>query len=94
MAVVESPAHLESERADGFRERWDRIQSSFIDEPRKSVEEADALVKDVTETITRRFGAERERLEERWEEGEDVSTEDLRVTLQRYRSLFDRLLTI
>lgn len=92
--VVESPAHLGEEEGRAFRDRWNEIQTSFIDEPRKSVEEANELVKDLTERITERFQDERLGLEERWEEGEEVSTEDLRVTLQRYRSFFDRLLTI
>ena len=39
------------------------------------------------------FAAERETLEGQWGRGEDVSTEDLRVTLQRYRGFFQRLLS-
>ena len=38
------------------------------------------------------FSDERERLEGQWDQGSDVSTEDLRVALTRYRSFFDRLL--
>ena len=48
----------------------------------------------MTERIARSFEDERARLEEIWESGEDITTEDLRVTLQRYRAFFDRLLTI
>ncbi|MBW3660804.1 MAG: hypothetical protein KY397_04130 [Gemmatimonadetes bacterium] len=94
VALTESPAHLGEEERRGFKGRWDEIQASFIDEPRRSVEEANELVRDLTERVTERFRNERQRLEERWEEGEEVSTEDLRVTLQRYRSFFDRLLAI
>ena len=39
------------------------------------------------------FARERENLEGQWSRGEDVSTEDLRVALQRYRSFFQRLLS-
>jgi hypothetical protein len=39
------------------------------------------------------FAAERETLEQQWGRGDDVCTEDLRVTLQRYRSFFRRLLS-
>jgi hypothetical protein len=77
---------------DGFAARWQAIQARFVDEPRQSVHEADALVQEVTDNLTRRFAAERERLEQVWGSGEDVSTEDLRVALQRYRSFFGRLL--
>jgi hypothetical protein len=37
------------------------------------------------------FARERGALEGQWSRGEDVSTEDLRVTLQDYRSFFRRL---
>jgi hypothetical protein len=33
-------------------------------------------------------------LEKRWGQGDSVSTEDLRLALQRYRSFFDRLLKL
>jgi hypothetical protein len=39
------------------------------------------------------FAAERENLEQQWGRGEDVSTEDLRIALQRYRDFFQRLLS-
>lgn len=90
----ESVAVMDSEEVEDLRERWIAIQSAFIDEPRRSVTEADRLVGDVTERIARSFEDERARLEEIWESGEDITTEDLRLTLQRYRAFFDRLLTI
>jgi hypothetical protein len=40
------------------------------------------------------FASERAQLEGQWDRGDNVSTEDLRVALQRYRSFFTRLLTI
>ena len=40
------------------------------------------------------FTQERARLEEQWSRGQDVSTEDLRLALKRYRSFFARLLSI
>jgi hypothetical protein len=33
-------------------------------------------------------------LEKQWDQGDTVSTEALRVALQRYRSFFDRLLKL
>jgi hypothetical protein len=75
-----------------LRERWESIQSSFVDEPQQSVEQADALVTDVIKRLTRTFQETRDSLEAQLGEADDVSTEDLRVGLQRYRSFFERLL--
>src|SRR5919206_1354394 len=79
--------------ADGFQSRWEDIQVRFVDEPRRAVEDADALVATVMQRLAEGFAQERERLEAQWGRGEDISTEDLRVALQRYRSFFRRLLS-
>jgi len=73
-------------------ERWRHIQSEFVDDPRKSVAEAHKLVGDVVQQIVDAFAAERSSLEQQWSKGDSVSTEDLRVCLQRYRAFFTRLL--
>jgi hypothetical protein len=78
--------------ADDFQRRWEEIQVRFVDEPRGAVEDADALVATVMQRLADGFASERERLEAQWGRGEDISTEDLRVALQRYRSFFQRLL--
>jgi len=75
-----------------FRARWDQVQTSFVDEPRQAVEQADTLVANVVKRIAEQFSTERVQLEKQWDRGDDVSTEDLRQTLRRYRSFFDRLL--
>jgi len=76
-----------------LRGRWTNIQAGFVDEPRKAVQEADALVKMAIKQIEETFSAERTELEKQWSRGDTVSTEDLRVSLQHYRSFFDRLLS-
>lgn len=76
-----------------FRARWDQVQTSFVDEPRKAVEQADNLVASVVKRIAEQFAAERQKLEGRWDKGDDVNTEDLRQALRSYRSFFDRLLS-
>ena len=81
-----------AEESESFRGRWTEIQASFVDRPRESVEEADRLVADVVQRLTAQFGDERSRLEGQWDRGDDVSTEELRVALTRYRSFFERLL--
>jgi hypothetical protein len=77
-----------------FRSQWDRIQVSFVDEPRKAVEQADSLVAQVMQHLARTFSDERKNLEGQWSRGDDVSTEDLRIALQRYRTFFSRLLSV
>jgi hypothetical protein len=83
----------DKERND-FRKRWTDIQTGFVDEPRRAVEQADALVAGVIKRLAESFAAERSKLEGQWGRGDDVSTEDLRIALRRYRSFFDRLLSV
>lgn len=83
-----------SEESQGYRSRWDAIQTGFVDEPRKAVQEADNLVADVMKRLAGVFADERSTLEKQWSKGDQVSTEDLRVALRRYRTFFQRLLDI
>jgi hypothetical protein len=82
------------EEAKDFRGRWTDIQTGFVDEPRRSVEQADALVAEVIKRLADTFAEERSKLEGQWGRGDNVSTEDLRIALRRYRSFFDRLLSV
>ena len=92
-ATDDSPELLPREQNAEFQTRWEKIQTGFVDEPRRTVEQADELVAEVMKRLAEGFATERERLEGQWGRGEDVSTEDLRVTLQRYRGFFQRLLS-
>ena len=88
-------APLFSDDAAGeLRERWTDVQAGFVDEPKSAVEQADALVAEVMKRLADSFATERKALEQQWSTGDDASTEDLRVALRRYRSFFDRLLSI
>jgi hypothetical protein len=87
------PLFSESEMGD-FRSQWSKIQTGFVDEPRRTVEDADKLVAAVMQRLAEGFANERSGLEKQWDRGDNVSTEDLRVALQRYRSFFDRLLKL
>jgi hypothetical protein len=80
--------------ATSFRARWSETQTSFVDEPRHAVEQADGLVAEMMQRLASVFADERSKLEQQWSRGDDISTEDLRVALQRYRSFFDRLLSV
>jgi len=91
----ESPTPLfAADAAESFRSRWQDIQTSFIDEPTRAVEQADSLVAEIMQQLAKTFADERSHLEEQGEHGKDISTEDLRMALRHYRSFFDRLLSI
>jgi hypothetical protein len=91
--AAEDTALLPEDQGSEFQGRWEAIQTTFVDDPRDAVENADALVAELMQQLADGFARERERLEGQWSRGEDVSTEDLRVVLQRYRSFFRRLLS-
>ena len=77
-----------------FRKRWEQIQTGFVDEPRGAVQQADQLVATAIHRLAEIFADERNRLEHEWDKGDNVSTEDLRQALRKYRSFFDRLLSV
>ena len=94
LETAERLALFEPAQLSEFKGRWSEIQAGFVDEPRRAVQQADALVSDVISRIADSFGRERGQLEQQWDRGGDVSTEELRQALQRYRSFFSRLLTL
>jgi hypothetical protein len=98
VAVANQPAPSNAlfpdDELQSLRIHWDRVQTSFVDEPRTAVEQADSLVANVVKRIAEQFASEREQLEKQWDRGENVNTEDLRQALKRYRAFFDRLLTV
>lgn len=85
-------ALLAASDSERFRSRWMEVQTHFVDAPRDAVQGADALVAELMQELAKTFARERDTLEQQWTRGADVSTEDLRVALTRYRSFFDRLL--
>jgi hypothetical protein len=85
---------FEEDAARKFRSRWLTIQSKFVDDPRDAVKQADDLVADIIKNVTMSFSDRRVGLEKQWNSGENISTEDMRVALKRYRSFFERLLSL
>jgi hypothetical protein len=77
-----------------LQSRWNDIQTGFVDEPRSAVQNADALVASTMQQLAEAFSRERTQLEHQWGRGDSVSTEDLRVAFQRYRSFFRRILSL
>lgn len=88
------PALFEQGETENLRSQWQEVQVGFVDEPRAAVQKADELVATTIKRLAEMFAAERSRLEGEWSRGDEVSTEDLRQALRRYRSFFDRLLTV
>jgi len=91
---LESTALFDDNVAEQFRTHWLEIQNLFVDNPNASVKDADELVTSLTEHIISAFSDERLILESQWDNGDQVSTEDLRLVLKRYRSFFNRLLAL
>jgi len=85
---------LPGDFASDMRSRWEGIQTAFVDDPRVSVQQADELVASAIKKLAQSFADERGRLESQWSKGNDVSTEDLRQALRRYREFFNRLLSV
>ena len=83
-----------TDAAQDFRSRWDRIQTTFVDDPRTAVQQADELLSTAMKRISSGFTEARNSLETQWSRGDQVSTEDLRVVLRKYRAFFNRLLAV
>lgn len=80
--------------AKDFRLRWDAVQRSFVDDPRKAARQGEELVVQVSKSIAEIFSKERARLQAHTAQTDKASTENLRVTLRRYHSFFERLLSL
>jgi len=84
---------LTHEVSGPLRTRWPEIQGKFVDEPRTAVEQADTLVSDAIREITLKLTHEQSSIESQWKQDQDISTENLRKSLQNYRSFFNRLVS-
>jgi len=88
---VETPALIDQEKITGFRDRWQSVQTGFVDDPKQAVRQADELVAGVISALATTFAEHKSELESQWQQGEPA-TEELRIALRRYRSFFDQLL--
>jgi hypothetical protein len=80
--------------AKDFRSRWDIVQRSFVDDPPAAVRSGDELVAQVIKNLAETFSGQRSKLEGELHQTDQSSTENLRLALRRYRSFFERLLSI
>ena len=93
-AETEAAQLLDPKDRDAMTQRWRDIQADFVDQPQKAMQDADALVAGLMQQLAQMFSQERSQLEAQWSRGDEVSTEDLRVSLQRYLAFFERLLSV
>jgi hypothetical protein len=85
---------LPADFVQDLHSRWDRIQTSFVDEPRTAVQQADELVASAIKRLAEGFADARNTLEHQWDRGDQVNTEDLRVALTKYRAFFQKLMSV
>lgn len=90
-SIEPETSFFDREESENFNQQWMEIQGKFVDEPRIAVQKADDLISDMIKQITTMFDKELDTLETQWNQGDEVSTEDLRMTFQHYRSFFHRL---
>ncbi|MFJ6630398.1 hypothetical protein ACIQMR_03165 [Streptomyces sp. NPDC091376] len=91
-AATDGQPLIPAEAAEDYRDRWQEIQGTFVDDPKDSVRAADALVAEVIQSLAATFADNKQDLESQWSRGEEIETEGLRVALQRYRTFFNQLL--
>jgi hypothetical protein len=82
------------ELTETYRSRWISIQTSFVDDPRQAVRNGDELVAQIMTELANSFAQERHLVETQLDETGEGSTENLRIALRRYRSFFERLLSL
>jgi hypothetical protein len=91
---VEGAPLFATDEIDRFRTEWRALQADFVDSPREAVQHADDLVTQVIQSLATTVSDHKQALEGQWNQGEQVDTEELRITLRRYRSFLDQLLTV
>jgi hypothetical protein len=87
-------ALFEADVSQDFRQRWSDVQIGFVDDPQRAVQKADELVAQVMKSLAESFARQRASIEADVGGADQKSTENLRVALRRYRSFFERLLTL
>jgi hypothetical protein len=88
--VAAVTAFLSDTVADDLRHRWREAQFGFVDDPRQAAEDVRNLVNEAIDAVMASLSSQRDSLG--GPAGED--TEQYRVTVQRCRALFDRLLNL
>jgi hypothetical protein len=75
----------------GEPDEWTRVATQFVDDPRGAVGRAHELVGRVVQSIVENLNTRCSTIEQEWSQASDSNTETMRVCLQRYRALAQRL---
>jgi hypothetical protein len=91
-------ALFDHEMSERYRVRWQRLQTSFVDDPKTAAGLAGELVDEVVSALRDSMDRQRSALEE-WQSGNGVDgqsedTERLRVAVRHYRHFLNRLLDV
>jgi hypothetical protein len=92
--AAETPSFLTGTDLETVTRRWHEIQAAFVDTPRQAVQDADGIVADLLKRMSEMFATEHHDLASCWHREGQISTEDLRICLQRYRAFLQRLLSV
>ncbi|PYC76486.1 hypothetical protein C7C45_00385 [Micromonospora arborensis] len=90
--VAAEPATLlDTDTAQGFRDRWRDVQLRFVDDPHAAAGEAQSLVEEAIQALASALAAQKNTLGG-WQDAGSADTEQLRVAVRRYRDFLDRVL--
>lgn len=76
-----------------LQHRWLVTQAQLLDDPRDAVREAGLLIGDAMQFVTSTFTEHRDRIEREWKRESELSTDELRIVMRRYRNLFQYVLS-
>ncbi len=77
-----------------LQSRWKAIQVQFVDEPCSAVEQAEAFVAETSERVKQMLVDKQKVLGQQWLNHDEVTTEELRVIMQDYRTLLNQMLKL
>ncbi|MFI6782910.1 hypothetical protein [Micromonospora sp. NPDC050276] len=90
--VAAEPATLlDTDTAQGFRDRWRDVQLRFVDDPKAAAGEAQSLVEEAIQALSSALAAQKSTLGG-WQDAGSADTEQLRMAVRNYRDFLDRVL--
>ncbi|MFG3640607.1 hypothetical protein ACGF3C_10110 [Micromonospora sp. NPDC047762] len=90
--VAAEPATLlDTDTAQGFRDRWRDVQLRFVDDPQAAAGEAQSLVEEAIQALSSALAAQKNTLGG-WQDAGSADTEQLRMAVRNYRDFLDRVL--
>ncbi|MFJ2083461.1 hypothetical protein ACIOBK_13055 [Micromonospora chokoriensis] len=82
---------LDTDTAQGFRDRWRDVQLRFVDDPHAAAGEAQSLVEEAIQALSSALAAQKNTLGG-WQDAGSADTEQLRMAVRNYRDFLDRVL--